>query len=189
MKKATFVAFFIWAHEQNYAYFRSNFWCKRNLARFRKHAHFYWQSARGKWIPHPTVVLNLVTSLFGTTATGDYQDFAKIGVAALMMVAQNNNIDITEEQALEAIKTLLLSLPAHPDVKSSLVALKAQGYRIVCLTNSSNKGVKTQFANAGLSDYVDKRMSFECIKKAASSRSGFIICTLLRLNARSHVNQ
>lgn len=106
-----------------------------------------------------------------------------------MMVAQNNNIDITEEQALEAIKTLLLSLPAHPDVKSSLVALKAQGYRIVCLTNSSNKGVKTQFANAGLSDYVDKRMSFECIKKAASSRSGFIICTLLRLNARSHVNQ
>lgn len=99
-----------------------------------------------------------------TTVTSDYQDFAKVGVAALMMVAQTNDIDITEAQALEAIKTPLLSLPAHPDVKSSLVALKAQGYKIVCFTNSSNKGVEIQFANAGLTDYFDKRMSIEDIK-------------------------
>jgi len=99
-----------------------------------------------------------------TTVTGDYQDFAKIGVAALMMVAQNNHIEITQEQALEAIKTPLLSLPAHSDVKSSLMTLRAQGYKIVCFTNSSNKGVETQFANAGLTDYFDKRMSIEDIK-------------------------
>lgn len=99
-----------------------------------------------------------------TTVTGDYQDFGKIGVAALMMVAQNNDIEITEEQALEAIKVPLLSLPAHPDVKSSLVSLRTQGYKIVSLTNSSNNGVETQFANAGLTDYFDKRMSIEDIK-------------------------
>jgi len=99
-----------------------------------------------------------------TTVTGDYQDFGKIGVAALMMVAQNNNIDITEEQAVTAIKTPLLSLPAHPDVKAGLTALKAQGFKIVSLTNSSNKGVETQFKNAGLTDYFDKRMSIEDIK-------------------------
>jgi 2-haloacid dehalogenase len=99
-----------------------------------------------------------------TTVTGDFQDFGKIGVAALMMVAQNNDIEITEEQALEAIKVPLLSLPAHPDVKSSLVSLRTQGYKIVSLTNSSNNGVETQFANAGLTDYFDKRMSIEDIK-------------------------
>jgi 2-haloacid dehalogenase len=81
-----------------------------------------------------------------------------------MMVAQNNDIEITEEQALEAIKVPLLSLPAHPDVKSSLVSLRTQGYKIVSLTNSSNNGVETQFANAGLTDYFDKRMSIEDIK-------------------------
>jgi 2-haloacid dehalogenase len=99
-----------------------------------------------------------------TTVTGDYQDFGKIGVAALMMVAQNNNIDITEEQAVTAIKTPLLSLPAHPDVKAGLKALKDQGYKLVSLTNSSNKGVETQFKNAGLTDYFDERMSIEDIK-------------------------
>ncbi len=99
-----------------------------------------------------------------TTVTGDYQDFGKIGVAALMMVAQTNNIEITEEQALEAIKEPILSLPAHADVKSSLTALKAKGYKLVCLTNSSNKGVETQFANAGLTDYFEQRMSIESLK-------------------------
>jgi 2-haloacid dehalogenase len=99
-----------------------------------------------------------------TTVTGDYQDFVKIGVAALMMVAQSNNIEITEEQALVAIKTPLLSLPTHPDVKSALTTLRAKGYKLVSLTNSSNKGVETQFANAGLTDYFDQRMSIEDIK-------------------------
>ncbi len=98
-----------------------------------------------------------------TTVTGDYQDFGKIGVAALMMVAQNNHITITEEQAITAIKTPLLSLPPHPDVKEGLIALNALGFQIVSLTNSSNQAVETQFMNAGLTTYFDKRMSIEDI--------------------------
>lgn len=98
-----------------------------------------------------------------TTVTGDYQDFGKIGVAALMMVAQNNNIPITEDQAITAIKTPLLTLPPHPDVKAGLIALKASGFQIVSLTNSSNKGVETQFNNAGLTPYFDTRLSIEDI--------------------------
>jgi 2-haloacid dehalogenase len=99
-----------------------------------------------------------------STVSGDYQDFGKIGVAALMMVAQNQGIEITQEQAVTAIKIPLLSLPAHPDAKGSLSALKAKGYKLVSLTNSSNEGLKTQFANAGLTNYFDERMSIEDIK-------------------------
>ncbi|MFA3789669.1 haloacid dehalogenase type II [Aliiglaciecola sp. SL4] len=99
-----------------------------------------------------------------TTVTGEYHDFGKIGVAALMMVAESNDIEITQEQALTAIKTPLLSLPPHPDVKAGLAALKAQGFMIVSLTNSSNKGVETQFKNAGLTEFFDKRLSIEDIK-------------------------
>ena len=51
------------------------------------------------------------------TVTDEYQDFGKIGVAALMMVAQNNDISISEQDAKSAIVPPLLSLPAHPDVK------------------------------------------------------------------------
>ena len=99
-----------------------------------------------------------------STAIGDYQDFGKIGVASLLMVAQNNDIKINAEQAKTAIVTPLLSLPAHADVKAGLQALKDQGYRLVSLTNSSNNGVKAQFESAGLTDYFEARYSIEDIK-------------------------
>ncbi|MDP2634798.1 MULTISPECIES: haloacid dehalogenase type II [unclassified Pseudoalteromonas] len=99
-----------------------------------------------------------------STAIGDYQDFGKIGVASLLMVAQNNDIKMNAEQAKNAIVTPLLSLPAHADVKASLQALKDQGYKLVSLTNSSNEGVKAQFESAGLTDYFEARYSIEDIK-------------------------
>ena len=60
------------------------------------------------------------------TVSGSYHDFGQIGVASLLMVAQNNNIDITSEQAKTAIVTPLLMLPPHSDVKEGLAKLKAQ---------------------------------------------------------------
>ncbi|MFC7290260.1 haloacid dehalogenase type II [Hirschia litorea] len=98
------------------------------------------------------------------TSTGQYHGFGEIGVAALMMVAQNNNIDITPEAAKTAIATPLTSLPPHPDVIDGLKRLKAAGYTIVSLTNSSNAGVKAQFEFAGLTSYFDQRLSIEDIK-------------------------
>lgn len=46
-----------------------------------------------------------------TTVSGDYQDFGKIGVAALQMVAKNKGLTITDSQAKQAIVPALLSLP------------------------------------------------------------------------------
>ena len=98
------------------------------------------------------------------TVTDEYQDFGKIGVAALMMVAQNNDISISEQDAKSAIVPPLLSLPAHPDVKEGLTQLKASGYKLVTLTNSSNYGVKTQMENADMTDFFDARLSIEDIE-------------------------
>ena len=102
-------------------------------------------------------------SLVATT-TGEYHDFGKIGVAALMMVADINDIALTPEQAKTAIVTPLLQLPPHGDVKEGLTALKAQGFKLVSLTNSSNFGVKTQFENAGLMSFFEARYSVEDIE-------------------------
>jgi len=99
-----------------------------------------------------------------STVSGEYHDFGQIGVAALLMVAQNNNIEISAEDAKTAIATPLVSLPPHPDVKLALASLKAQGYKLVSLTNSSNKGVKAQFENAGLTEFFEARYSIEDIK-------------------------
>ncbi|AZV32722.1 haloacid dehalogenase type II [Cobetia sp. ICG0124] len=99
-----------------------------------------------------------------STVTRDYHDFGQIGVASLLVVAQNNGVELTDEQAKKAIITPLLTLPPHPDVKEGLARLKAEGYKIVSLTNSSNKGVKAQFENAGLLPYFDARYSIEDIQ-------------------------
>ena len=56
-------------------------------------------------------------------------------------------------------------MPAHPEVPSALQSLKDAGYKLVSFTNSSNKGVETQFINAGLTKYFDQRLSIEDMGK------------------------
>ena len=100
-----------------------------------------------------------------STVAGQYNDFGIIGSAALQMVAANNGITITEKEAQDAILGPIRSLPAHPEVKAALQQLKDAGYKLVSFTNGSNKGVQTQFENAGLLDYFDERLSIEDIGK------------------------
>ena len=98
------------------------------------------------------------------STTGRFHTFGEIGTATLMMVAEINNISLSEEDARKAIVTPLRSLPPHADVKEGLQALKDKGYKLVSLTNSSNTGVQTQFENAGLTEYFDQLLSVEDIK-------------------------
>ncbi|CDF80387.1 haloacid dehalogenase, type II [Formosa agariphila KMM 3901] len=100
-----------------------------------------------------------------STVANQYNDFGIIGAAALQMVAANNGITITEADARQAILGPIRSLPAHPEVKEALQRLKDAGYKLVSFTNSSNKGVETQFRNAGLLDYFEARLSVEDIGK------------------------
>lgn len=100
-----------------------------------------------------------------TTAGRQYESFGYIGAAALQMVAANNKIKISQEEARKVIVTALRGLPAHPEVKEALGQLKKAGYKLVSFTNSSNEGVKKQFESAGLTEYFDERLSVEDIGK------------------------
>lgn len=98
------------------------------------------------------------------TLTGEYNDFGQIGAAALMMVAQNHNIEISEKEAKDAIIGAITKLPAHADVVPGLKELSSKGYRIVSLTNSSNAGVSAQFEYTGLTQFFERRFSVEDVK-------------------------
>ncbi|CAH1385353.1 haloacid dehalogenase type II [Candidatus Nitrotoga sp. M5] len=95
------------------------------------------------------------------TLTNNYHDFGQIGAAALMMVAESHGIALEPEIASQSIVEVITKLPAHDDVVPSLQALAAKGFRIVCLTNSSNKGVAAQFDYAGLTELFEQRFSVE----------------------------
>lgn len=98
------------------------------------------------------------------TVSNQYKDFGEIGAASLLMVAANNNIQLSMGEAKEAISPIT-SLPPHPEVKDALQKLKEDGYRLVSLTNSSNAAVEKQFTNAGLLDFFEERLSIEDIGK------------------------
>jgi len=99
------------------------------------------------------------------TLTGKYHDFSEIGVATLQMLAESNGIKLSQKDAKRAIIPVIGNLPPHPDVVEGLKSLKAQGFLLVSLTNSSNAGVKEQFKNAGLLEFIDRHLSVEGIHK------------------------
>lgn len=99
------------------------------------------------------------------TLTGHYHSFGEIGTSALMMVADVQGINLDRSIAKRAIVTPLRSLPPHNDVVPALTALAREDITIVSLTNSSYQGVATQFKNAKLTAFFDKRYSVETLKK------------------------
>lgn len=97
---------------------------------------------------------------FVTSLSNQYFDFGKIGVSALQMIADTNNISITEEQAQNVVKQIL-NLKPHPDVKEGLQLLKKAGYKMVSFTNSSNFAVQQQLKNASINEFFDDSISVE----------------------------
>lgn len=94
------------------------------------------------------------------TTSNQYFDFGAIGAAALQMIAQNNNIKLSEADAKNAIKPLL-SLKPHKEVVEALSLLKQHKYRLVTLTNSSNMGIMTQMKNSALAPFFEENITIE----------------------------
>ena len=96
-----------------------------------------------------------------TSASGQYEDFGRIGAATLQMVAANNDIQISESEAKTGMIESIRNLNPHPEVKGALADLKNDGYTLVAFTNGSNEGVKEQMKNTGLTDLFDELLSVE----------------------------
>ena len=97
------------------------------------------------------------------TVGDNYDDFGEIGAAAMIMVARNNGITLSQDAARKAMLPIR-SLPPHPDVRPALDELKKAGFRMVTLTNSSQAGVDAQIRNAELMDKFEALLSIEDIQ-------------------------
>ncbi len=96
--------------------------------------------------------------------TGNYRDFAHIGVGALMMIGEKEGIAVDRAAAEAAIIEPIRDLPAHPDVAPALRALSGDGFVLTALTNSSTEGVTAQLTNAGIIDMFDHVLSTEAVQ-------------------------
>jgi len=93
-----------------------------------------------------------------------YVDFGTVGRGALEMLAKTKGVQLApadETQILQGV----LTLPPHPEVPASLDRLRAAGFRMVTLTNSSAAGVKAQMQNSGLGKYFEESISVDTVRR------------------------
>lgn len=97
------------------------------------------------------------------TITGLYDDFGKIAGASLDMTAQQNNVELSEEDRT-TILGAIRSLPAHADTVPGLEKLQSAGFRLFTLTNSPPHVVEAQLQNAKLTAYFEKSYSVDAVR-------------------------
>jgi 2-haloacid dehalogenase len=103
----------------------------------------------------------LVLYSMAVTLSGTYVDFFSLGRAVLRMTADVHGVSVTDDD-LEDFGNGLQTMPAHPDVAAGLAALRANGYRLVTLTNSPPRpGVATPLEYAGLADDFERQFSVD----------------------------
>jgi len=106
----------------------------------------------------------LVQSFLVTIAVGRYVDFGTIARGALDMVAARLGRPLTEEDRARTLGAIR-ELPPHPEVRASLERLRAAGFRLGTLTNSTRAVAEAQVANAGLADLFEHVLSADEVRR------------------------
>ncbi len=106
----------------------------------------------------------LLQSALVTIATNAYTDFGTIAGAALDMVATRRGVALPPDDRAKILSGVL-TLPPHPEVRSSLQRLREAGFRLATLTNSTQKVADAQISNAGLKDFFDAVLSADTVRR------------------------
>jgi 2-haloacid dehalogenase len=99
-----------------------------------------------------------------SSATATYRPFDVQGTDALVTVAAGAGFDLSWADAGDIVGAMG-ALPPHPDVHEGLGLLKASGFTLAALTNSSPQMLVAQMTNAGLGDYFSVLQSVEPTKR------------------------
>jgi 2-haloacid dehalogenase len=92
--------------------------------------------------------------------TGRYVDFGAAQRAALAMLAERHGATPDADE----VAGVMRSLPAHPEVPAALDSLRAAGYTMVALTNSTLDVAQEQLGNAGIADRFDAILSADQVQ-------------------------
>jgi 2-haloacid dehalogenase len=120
-------------------------------------------SVRRQWFG--LVLRNAMT----LTMTGAYRDFISVGAASLDMIADRQQVSISQADR-DSIRQTMGSLPAHRDVLPNLRRLQEAGFRMAALTNSPPVPARQQLANAGIAPLLDEIMTVEAVGKFKPAR-------------------
>ncbi|NUO62675.1 MAG: haloacid dehalogenase type II [Gemmatimonadaceae bacterium] len=106
-----------------------------------------------------------VLQLFLTaTVIGRYRPFDKLTQEALGMLARQQGREASAEDR-KALEAALGKIPAYPDARPGLERLKAAGFVVATLTNSTEKAAERLLEQAGLRPLFDRVLSADEVKR------------------------
>jgi 2-haloacid dehalogenase len=106
----------------------------------------------------------LLQSALVSTVTDAYADFGAIGRAALQMVANRRGRQLSEDDTALILGTVR-RLPPHPEVREALERLRAEGFRLATLTNSTEAVAQAQLENAELAALFERILSADSVRR------------------------
>jgi 2-haloacid dehalogenase len=106
----------------------------------------------------------LLQSALVATVTDAYTDFGSTARAALQMVAARRGRELTADEMAEIVGTIR-RLPPHPEVHHALDRLRAGGYRLATLTNSTEEVAHAQLEYAGLASLFERILSADSVRR------------------------
>lgn len=114
------------------------------------------------------------TILYSETATltDTFVPFGQLGVGVLHMLGRIHNVPISDDDVVELRKGLG-SLPPYPDVPDGIRKLKAAGYRLVTLTDSSVPPGQGPLQTAGLADLFERQFTAEAVRRYKPARETY----------------
>ncbi len=96
--------------------------------------------------------------------TGEYTNFGTIGGGALEMVAERQDVDLSEEDKQQILGGMQ-ELPPHPEIEENLSRLRDAGIRLAALTNSTQQVADVQIDNSGLREYFEQVLSADAVER------------------------
>lgn len=105
----------------------------------------------------------LLRDAFALSAAGVFRPFPEIARGTLQVLLESQG-QREVDGTVKDILSVFGELPAHPDVKPALEAVRKAGVRAVLLTNGSRANTEKLVAGAGLTDLVDDVISIEAFE-------------------------
>lgn len=99
-----------------------------------------------------------------TIATGVYQDFTELVEAALEMTADQEGVELSDDQRAELPKHMNV-LPPYPDAVPALTKLQEAGHRLAALTNGTLESARAQLQHAELEDFFEEVFSADEVER------------------------
>jgi 2-haloacid dehalogenase len=114
----------------------------------------------------------LLQSALVSVVTDAYSDFGTIGRASLDMVARRLGVELLDDERDEILGTMRTLTP-HPEVAAALDRLRADGFRLATLTNSTESVARAQLENAGLADRFEAILSADAVRRLKPAREPY----------------